>query len=101
MAWISWEKLCIPKSEGGMGFKDLKAFNLTLLAKQGWWIQQNPSSITHKILKAKYSARSTFMEANLGRRPSYVWRSLLAGVLLDHWEWEEGQYMEGQMDSNP
>ena len=78
MVWISWEKLCIPKSEGGMGFKDLKAFNLALLAKQGWRIQQNPSSITHKILKAKYFARSTFMEANLGRRPLYIWRSLLA-----------------------
>ena len=34
-AWLSWEKLCMPKSSGGLGFKLLKPFNLVLLAKQG------------------------------------------------------------------
>jgi len=33
--WLSWEKLSIHKSHGGMGFKDLSAFNLAMLGKQG------------------------------------------------------------------
>ena len=36
MAWLKWYKLCEPKFKGCMGFRDLHAFNLVLLAKQGW-----------------------------------------------------------------
>jgi len=33
IAWLSWNKLCTPKQDGGLGFCDLPAFNLALLAK--------------------------------------------------------------------
>ena len=75
MAWISWEKLCQPKSEGGMGFKDLKPLNLALLAKQGWRLSKNKDSLTHRVFKAKYFAGCSFLEAQIGKKPSYVWRS--------------------------
>ena len=31
--WKNWETLCKPKSDGGMGFKDLAKFNIVMLAK--------------------------------------------------------------------
>ena len=61
LAWISWEKLCSLKNEGGMGFRDLKVFNLTLLAKQGWRIQQNPNSLVYRVYKVKYFAKGSFV----------------------------------------
>jgi hypothetical protein len=33
--WMSWKRLGVSKSKGGMGFRDLRGFNLALLAKQG------------------------------------------------------------------
>ena len=78
LAWISWEKLYLSKNEGGMGFRDLKTFNLALLAKQGWRIQQNPNSLVYRVYKAKYFAKGSFGQAQLGKRPSYTWRSIMA-----------------------
>ena len=33
--WKSWDKLTLSKKDGGMGFQDLRVFNLGMLAKQG------------------------------------------------------------------
>jgi hypothetical protein len=33
--WMSWERLTMHKSHGGMGFKDLTTFNPAMLGKQG------------------------------------------------------------------
>ena len=73
MTWVPWERMCMRKADGRMGFKDLKAFNLAIFAKQGWWLLQNTSSLLHKVYKARYFKNSSFMEAQLGKNPSYTW----------------------------
>ena len=59
--WVSWEKMCKPKAGGGLGFKNLKCFNLALLAKQGWRLQLANDSLAFRVLKAKYFPRCDFV----------------------------------------
>ncbi|KAL0008862.1 hypothetical protein SO802_010364 [Lithocarpus litseifolius] len=91
--WIAWDKLCKPKADGGMGFKDLKAFNLALLAKQGWRLLHNQNTLFHQVFKAKYFENSTFLEAELGKHPSFAWRSIMAtkNVVAEGTRWSIGK----------
>jgi len=73
--WMSWKRMGVAKQQGGMGFRDIEAFNLSLLSKQGWRIIQYPDSLVATILREKYFPSDSFCNARVGSRPSYIWRS--------------------------
>lgn len=74
--WIAWRKLCLPKNEGGLGFRDFKFFSWALLGKQAWTIFMSSDSLLGSMLKAKYCPHSSFLKAELGSSPSYAWRGI-------------------------
>ncbi|XP_024172126.1 uncharacterized protein LOC112178168 [Rosa chinensis] len=69
--WRSWERMCLPKEQGGMGFKYLHAYNLAMLAKQGWRLLTNPNSLVAQVFKAMYCLYGSFLTADMGERPSF------------------------------
>ncbi|KAL0456055.1 UNVERIFIED_CONTAM: hypothetical protein Slati_0944700 [Sesamum latifolium] len=90
--WMAWAKLCKPKSEGGLGFRRLKEFNLALLAKQVRRITLCPRNMLHTVIRIKYFPGSTIFEARLGACPSYTWRSIWASrnILAAGLRWRVG-----------
>jgi hypothetical protein len=52
---------------------------MALLAKQAWRILLEPNSLSARILKSLYFPSCDLMQANLGNRPSQIWRAILEG----------------------
>jgi hypothetical protein len=80
MHWVGWEKMKLPKEEGGLGFRDLYSFNLAMLARQCWILIQAPESLCAQVLRAKYFPNGDLLTAKPVDGMSYVWRSILKGL---------------------
>ena len=55
-----------------MGFRDIRSFNLAMLAKQGWRLMQETNLLLYGCFKAKYFPRCNFLEAGEIPNSSYV-----------------------------
>ena len=76
--WAKWEKICIPREEGRIGFRMIHEFNLALLAKQLWRLVQYPDSLVARVLKGRYYIMSSPLRKISVSSPSYVWNSISA-----------------------
>ena len=74
--WQRWERLCVRKEEGGVGFRDLCLFNLALLGKQGWNLLTKPHTLVARVFKEKYFPSGDYLSSNLGSNPSFIWKSI-------------------------
>ncbi|KAL4332661.1 hypothetical protein GQ457_07G043390 [Hibiscus cannabinus] len=90
--WCTWSQLAQPKSAGGLGFRHLNQFNVALLAKQCWRLITEPHCLLAQVLKARYYPSCDFLKADLGSRPSYIWRSIWSarGLIEKGYGWRVG-----------
>ncbi|XVF46862.1 hypothetical protein PTKIN_Ptkin03bG0062300 [Pterospermum kingtungense] len=76
---ISWNKLCKPKSRGGLGILNIEARNLSLLGKQAWRIGMNPDSLIRRTLLPKYCKNTAFWDCIPRNNDTWIWKSILLG----------------------
>ena len=76
--WAKWDKVCLSREEGGIGFRMIHEFNLALLAKQLWRLVQFPDSLVARVLRGRYYRLGSPLRVNAATGPSYVWTSISA-----------------------
>ncbi|CAJ2663797.1 unnamed protein product [Trifolium pratense] len=55
LSWVKWKVVCQQKKKGGLGIRDLKMTNLSLLLKWRWrLLQRNVTALWKEVLVAKY-----------------------------------------------
>ncbi|KAG5522106.1 hypothetical protein RHGRI_034338 [Rhododendron griersonianum] len=103
ICWTSWENMGKAKDHGGMGFRNYRAFNEAMLARNGWRMLMNPNAYWARFFKGIYFPNSSFLQASRGNRASWAWLSLLHGrnLLLKglRWQVQDGKSIDFWADA--
>lgn len=57
---VKWEVICKDKKKGGLGIKDIRRMNISLLCKW-WWKLDNETGLWQDLVKAKYIKNDIIM----------------------------------------
>lgn len=75
--WLSWNAMSMSKSKGGMGFRSLYDFNITLLGNLCWNFIKNPHSLVARVFKDRYYPNCYLLQATVGSGSSYIWSGII------------------------
>ncbi|CAA7051323.1 unnamed protein product [Microthlaspi erraticum] len=79
---VSWEKVCTPKPEGGLGIRQTQAMNKALVAKLGWRLIHEEEALWARVLRCKYGVKDVRDNAWFKKSGNWssTWRSILKGM---------------------
>jgi hypothetical protein len=73
----SWEDICQPKENGGLGIRDLYTVNKSLITHASWNNVTNKNNFLTIILKAKYFLGNSFWTSKADGPRSVFWALIL------------------------
>lgn len=79
---VSWEKICTPKKDGGLGFRNLRILKRANMMKLAWRLVAHPDKLWVRIMRAKYKCGPNAVpEVKHRSNTSSTWRAI-----SDVWE---------------
>ena len=77
MAWVSWKKVCSPKSCGGLEIGSLHALNLAMLVKWWWRFHSETNSLWKNTITSIYGIHGGLGLEAQPRSMSSPWNSII------------------------
>ncbi|XP_028063697.1 uncharacterized protein LOC114266935 [Camellia sinensis] len=78
-AKIAWDKICVPKNEGGLGLKSLEVWNMAAITKHIWFLfSGGEMSMWCQWVKSYLLKGKSFWKAKVPNNSSWLWRKILA-----------------------
>jgi hypothetical protein len=80
ICWVRWNDICKPKKEAGLGIKDLRMVNISLLTKWRWKLLSHQSEVWKDVVMAKYgphiSGKGNLGVSDVTRMSSTWWKDI-------------------------
>jgi hypothetical protein len=73
---IRWPKICRSKRKGGLGIKDIRKMNISLLCKW-WWKLDNEKGLWQDIVRYKFLRNGSVCTVSHRQLDSPMWSDLL------------------------
>ncbi|XP_074315112.1 uncharacterized protein LOC141651290 [Silene latifolia] len=73
---VSWEKVCSPKHEGGLGIRDSLAWNYATFGKLVWWIYCCPNRLWVRWVNQIYLKGSNWTDYTPSGDISWGWKNV-------------------------
>jgi hypothetical protein len=91
ISWVKWSEVCQPRSNGGLGVRDVGKVNLSLLLKWRWKLIQGEDAIWKRVLVARYgeNVRSNvhWIDHPIHNRASVWWKDLCRIDIFEGGSW--------------
>ncbi|MCH96738.1 RNA-directed DNA polymerase (Reverse transcriptase), partial [Trifolium medium] len=89
VSWIKWDVVCLPKRKGGLGVRDVRMINISLLAKWRWRLLNNDEAVWKEVIRSKYGdlalGKVVLGEECIPRSASLWWKDICSiGSNLSH-----------------
>ncbi|KAK1274597.1 hypothetical protein QJS04_geneDACA023318 [Acorus gramineus] len=77
---VSWDQICLPKDEGGLGLKRLVDWNSAAMGVQLWELASNLPSIWAVWMKQRYFRKRNIWTSKASSSGSSVWKHILGSA---------------------